>query len=101
MNKRKLVASVLWSFMPVVCALRSLGHGVLWLALCGVRKIFRLKYDTGFASLVMLERAQLQSSLMCASFVVFRMRTAMLAIGYRRGATQTAQTPAPAQQRAQ
>jgi hypothetical protein len=50
---------------------------------------------------VMLERAQLQSSLMCASFVVFRMRTAMLAIGYRRGATQTAQTPAPAQQRAQ
>ena len=101
MNKRNFVASVLWSFMPVVCAVRSLGHGVLWLALCGIRKIFQLKYDTGFASLVLLERSQLQSSLMCASFVVFRMRMVLLAMRYRGGAMQKTQTPVPAGQRAQ
>lgn len=101
MNKQNFVAPILWSFMPVVCALRSLGHGFLWLALVGIRKIFQLKYDTGFASLVLLERSQLQSSLMCASFVVFRMRVAMSAIGYRRGATRKIQTPAQAQPRTQ
>ncbi len=101
MIKRSFVFSVLWSLMPVVCALRFLGHGFLWLALGGIRKFFQLKYKTGFASLVLLERSQLRSSLMCASFVVFRMKTGLMAIGFRRGATQKARTPVPAHPRAQ
>ncbi len=101
MYKRNFVSSVLWSLMPVVCVLRFLGHGFLWLALSGIRKIFQLKYKTGYASLVLLERSQLQSSLMCASFVVFRMKTGLMAIGFRRGATRKTRTLAPAHPRAQ
>lgn len=101
MKKRNFVSSVLWSFMPVVCVFRFLGHGFLWLALCAIRKIFQLKYKTGYASLVLLERSQLQSSLMCASFVVFRMKTGLMAIAFRRGATRKTRTLDLAHPRAQ
>ncbi len=96
MIQRSFVISVLWSLMPVVCAVKFLGHGFLWLALSGIRKFFQLKYKTGFASLVLLERSQLRSSLMCASFVMYRMKMGLMAIGFRRGATRKAQTPVPA-----
>ncbi len=101
MIQRSFVFSVLWSVMPVVCALKFLSHGFLWLALIGIRNFFQLKYKTGFASLVLLERSQLRSSLMCASFVVYRMKMGLMAIGFRRGAIRKAQTPAPAHPRAQ
>ena len=101
MNKRDFVSSVLWSLMPVVCIFRFVGHGFLWLTLSGIRKTFQLRYKTGFAALALLERSQLQSSLMCASFVVYRMKTGLMAIGLRRGATQKARTPAPAHPQAQ
>ncbi len=100
MNKRNFVSSVLWSLMPVVCVFQFLGHGFLWLALSGIRKIFQLRYKTGFAALVLLERSQLQSSLMCASLVVYRMKTGLMAFGFRRGAMRKARMPAPAHPRA-
>ena len=96
MQRRNVGSSVMWSLKPLACVLRFLGHGFLWLALSGIRKIFQLKYKTGFASLVLLERSQLQSSLMCASFVVFRMKTGLMAFRFRRGATRKARTPSPA-----
>ena len=100
MNKRNFVSSVLRSLMPVVCVFQFLGHGFLWLALSGIRKMFQLRYKTGFASLVLLERSQLQSSLICVSFVVFRMTRGLMAIGFKRGATRKARMPAPAHPRA-
>ncbi len=99
MKNRVFVSSVLWSLVPVVCVFRFLGHGLLWLALCGLRKIFQLKYKTGYASLVLLERSHLQSSLMCASFVVFRIKADLKALRPRRGATRTVQTPVEAHSR--
>jgi hypothetical protein len=100
MKDRDFVWSVLWSLAPVVCVFRFLGHGLLWLVLSGIRKVFQLKYKTGFAALVLLERSHLQSSLMSASFVVFRIKTGLRAVASGRGTTQKAQTPAQAHTRA-
>ncbi len=95
MIKRNFMSSILWSLMPVVGALKFLGHGFLWLVLIGIRKIFQLKYETGFASLVLMERSQLRSSLMCASFAMYRMKTGLKAVSFRRGVSRQAQGPVP------
>ena len=100
MKNRDFVSSVLWSLAPVVCVFRFLAHGLLWLALSGIRKVFQLKYRTGYASLVLLERSHLHSSLMCASFVAFRVKTSMKALAPKRGATRKGRTPAQAHPRA-
>lgn len=84
----------MWSLKPLACVLRFLGHGFLWLALSGIRKIFQIKYKTGYASLVLLERSQLQSSLMCASFVTFRMKSVLIGLRYKRKSTVKGQSPA-------
>ena len=97
MYKQNFMASVTWALMPVATAIQSLGHGFLWLALCGIRKLFQLKFDTGFASIVLLERAQLASSLMCASFVLFRMRVALAAFGLGRKTFHNVQSDVTAQ----
>ena len=49
MKNRDFVSSVLWSLAPVVCVFRILVHGLLWLALSGIRKLFQLRYKTGSA----------------------------------------------------
>ena len=76
MYKRNFVTSVVWAMMPVFCAVRFVFHGALWLGLLALRKVLQLKYQTGFAAMVLTERAQLESALMCASFVVFRLKRA-------------------------
>ncbi len=74
MKRRDFALSVLRSLMPLVHMARCLGHGLMWLALLGTRKIFQLRYQTGYASLVLLERSHLRSLLTGASFIVYRMR---------------------------
>ncbi len=91
----------MWSLKPLACVLRFLGHGFLWLALSGIRKIFQIKYKTGYASLVLLERSQLRSSLMCASFFVFRMKSVLVALRYKRNTTDKGRSPAEAHTRTQ
>ncbi len=76
MYQRNIVSSLVWALMPVFCALRSVFHGALWLGLLALRKVLQLKYQTGFAAMVLTERAQLESALMCASFVVYRLKRA-------------------------
>ena len=101
MYKQNFVASVLWSLMPVAMAFRALGHAVMWLGMVCLRKLFQLKYDTGFAAAVLVERGQLASALMCASFVLFRMRIAFAALGLGRKAARTerpAVSPQPQEQ---
>ncbi len=98
MKRRNLASSLVWSLTPFVCVLQFLGHGFVWLALVCIRKIFQLRYKTGYAALVLLERSHLQSSLMCASFVVFRMRTSLMALSYNLG-SRNGRTPAQARAR--
>ncbi len=97
MNGRNLA----WSLAPFVCVLQFLGHGFLWLALVCIRKIFQLRYKTGFAAVALLERSHLQSSLMCASFAVFRVKTVLMALRFNRGPTRDGRTLAEARPRTQ
>ena len=101
MKRRNLGSSVMWSLNPLAYVLRFLGHGFLWLALSGIRKIFQIKYKTGYASVVLLERSQLQSSLMCASFVVFRIKSVLVGLRHRRNSTVKGRSPAEAHSRTQ
>ena len=100
MKRRNLASSLVWSLAPMVCVLQFLGHGFLWLALSSIRKIFQLRYKTGYAALVLLERSHLQSSLMCASYVVFRMKTSLMAVRCYRGSTGNGRMPAQVHPRA-
>ena len=101
MKRRNLGSSVMWSLKPLVCVLRFLGHGLLWLALSGIKKMFQIKYKTGYASLVLLERSQLRSSLMCASFFVFRMKGAWAALRHKRDTTDKGRSSVQAPSRTQ
>ncbi len=82
MKMRDLASSVMWSLMPFVHVLQFLGHGLMWLALSCIRKIFQIKFQTGYSSLVLLERSHQRSSLMYASLVVFRMRRGLANLRY-------------------
>ena len=92
MKKRDFASSVLWSLRPLAHVVWCLGHGVMWLALFCTRKIFQLRYETGYASLVLLERLHLRSLLTGASFIVYRMRKGLATLCCKFAATKKIQS---------
>jgi hypothetical protein len=101
MMERNFASLVLWWLMPFVCVLQFLGHGFLWLALVCIRKIFQLRYDTGFAALVLRERSHLQISLSAASFIAFRLKRCLVNLWTKVEAAKNALPPGRAQPHAQ
>lgn len=71
---RNLASSIMLPLFTLVHLARSVGHGLAWLVLIGLRKLLQMRYETGFAMVTLLERAHLRHSLGHASLAVFGTR---------------------------
>ena len=92
MKRRDFASSVVRSLIPFAHVVLCLGHGLTWLALFCIRKIFQIRYETGYSSLVLLERSHLRSVLTGASLIVYRMRTGLANLWYKPVATRKARS---------